>query len=115
MLYVYVFSESPDINPIEMVWAHLKREVAEKEPKTKEELVQVISSFWDETLTTRLCNRYIDHTFKVAPVCVLLGGKATGDIPRKVLKESSKGKSFAYFANLLESEEKKEEVELLKQ
>lgn len=44
--------------------------VAKAEPTTKDELKAVILTFWDKVLTTDLCNRYIDHVFKVAPVCV---------------------------------------------
>ena len=42
---IYFFVESPDLNPIEMVWAHMKREVAKAEPRTKEALIGAIVLF----------------------------------------------------------------------
>jgi hypothetical protein len=62
--------ESPDINPIEMVWNQMKRNIARSEPKTKNELLQCIQKFWIEEMTTEQCNMYIDHIYKV--LCVVL-------------------------------------------
>ncbi|VDI02953.1 Hypothetical predicted protein [Mytilus galloprovincialis] len=41
-------SESPDSNSIEMVWNQMKRHVARVDPKTKEELVNTLRTFWCE-------------------------------------------------------------------
>ncbi|CAC5414704.1 unnamed protein product [Mytilus coruscus] len=41
-------AESPDFNPIEMVWSMLKSRLTKKEPKTKEDLINGINSFWRE-------------------------------------------------------------------
>ena len=94
-------AESCDLNPIEMVWAQLKRYIAKAGPTTKEELIRVINEFWANTMTVDLCNRYINHIFKVAPVVVLLEGKATGEIPNRLFNEYSGDKSFQYFNGLL--------------
>jgi transposase len=39
---------SPDLNPIEIVWAIMKLRVKKIGPKTKEELLQIINAVWDE-------------------------------------------------------------------
>ncbi|CAG2242661.1 unnamed protein product [Mytilus edulis] len=92
-------SESPDLNPIEMVWNQMKRHVARVDPKTKEELVDTLQTFWCEKMTVEQCNMYIDHIYKVAPVCVLMNGAATGHLPDKIFPERTRGKSLAYFNN----------------
>ena len=93
-------AESCDLNPIEMVWAQLKSYVARAGPTTTQ-LIRVINKFWDNTMTVELCNKYIDHIFKVAPAVVLLEGKATGEIPNRIFTEDSRDKSFQYFNGLL--------------
>ena len=110
---ILLFTESPDLNPIEMVWAHMKREVAKDQPTNKEELTNTITKFWYKTLNTELCNRYIDHVFKVAPVCVAMQEKPTGDIPNKTFPESSKGRSFRYFVQKMECEDIKDKLKSL--
>ena len=40
-------SKSPDLNPIENVWAIMKRRVAEKEPQNISELEMAISEIWE--------------------------------------------------------------------
>ncbi|CAC5392038.1 unnamed protein product [Mytilus coruscus] len=97
-------SESPDLNPIEMVWNQMKRHVARVDPKTKEELVNTLQTFWCEMMTVEQCNMYIDHIYKVAPVCVLMNGAATGHLPDKIFPERTRGKSLAYFNNKLKTD-----------
>ncbi|CAC5426752.1 unnamed protein product [Mytilus coruscus] len=94
-------SESPDINPIEMVWNQLKRNVSKRNPTTKEQLCQYIEEFWLTEMTPAHCAKYIDHIYKVAPVVVSVGGKATADIPGRLFKESSSGMSMQYFHDKL--------------
>ena len=101
---IIYFSESCDLNPIEMIWNQLKRYIAKNQPKNKEELLDNIERFWLETVTPELCNRYIDHLFKVIPICEALGGKATGDLPNRTFLERSAGKSLRYFAHKLQEE-----------
>ena len=71
-------AESPDLNPIEMLWhelkSHLRREV---KPKNKEELVSGIQNFW-KTVTVEKCRKYIGHLTKVLPDIVKRDGKASG-------------------------------------
>lgn len=96
-------AESCDLNPIEMVWAQLKRYISRAGPTTKEALIREINAFWDSQMTEELCNRYINHIFKVAPVVILVDGKATGEIPNRLFTDDSAGKSFQYFNGLLQN------------
>ncbi|CAC5373100.1 unnamed protein product [Mytilus coruscus] len=98
-------AESPDFNPIEMVWSMLKSRLTKKEPKTKEDLINGINSFWREDLTIPICNNFIDHIYKVLSVAVVTGGRATGDLPRKMFPERSSGKSLQYFNRKLQTPE----------
>ena len=77
--------ESPDLNPIERVWSHLKKYLTYTiEPKNKQELVDGIKKFWREKLTVNQCKRYIDHIQKVIPVIISKNGEAVVDdeVPR---------------------------------
>ena len=59
--------ESPDINPIELVWHELKEYLRrEVKPYTKNELVRGIQTFWD-TVTVEKCRKHIGHLRKVIP------------------------------------------------
>ena len=70
--------ESPDMNPIENVWAALKFYIRRrKKPRNQQELIDGISEYWN-TLTPELCSRYIDHLFKVIPKVVENQGAASG-------------------------------------
>jgi len=68
---------SPDLNPIENVWAALKLHLRNKiKPRTKEQLVDGIVKFWT-TLSSDDCAKYIDHVHKVLPVVVANDGGPT--------------------------------------
>ena len=70
--------ESPDLNPIEMLWAEFKHFLRTcVKPSNKEELVNGIKLFWSK-LTTAKCNKYINHLFTVLPEVVRRSGKASG-------------------------------------
>lgn len=92
----------------------LKRYVSKKDPTTKAELVQYCQQFWNEELTPQVCCRFIEHNFKVVPIAFQIGGKATGDLPKKLFKESSEGKSIDHFVNVLATEEVNKKLERLK-
>ena len=68
-------AESPDLNPIEMLWhelkSHLRRFV---KPRTKEELIDGIHQF-RQTVSTAKCKKYIDDLKKVVPAVIAREGK----------------------------------------
>lgn len=71
--------ESPDLNPIEMMWHQLKHHLRVRvKPRTKDELVQGISNFWTERVTPEKCRKYISHLQKVVPIVIERQGKASG-------------------------------------
>ena len=72
-------AESPDLNPIELVWKDLKAYVkGVAKPHTKDELIQAIDVFWNEILTVDRCNTYINHLHNVCRDVIAKGGRATG-------------------------------------
>src|SRR5690242_14562574 len=47
---------SPDLNPIENVWAYLKYSITQKNPKNADELRKLIVSEWFKIPLCKLCN-----------------------------------------------------------
>ena len=71
--------ESPDLNPIELLWHELKHFLRTTvKPKTKEELADGISRFWNERVDAEKCCTYIGHLHTVLPLIVEREGKASG-------------------------------------
>ena len=72
-------AESPDLNPIEMLWHELKNFLATViKPRNKEELVEGIRLFWSRRVTPEKCQRYIGHLQKVLPEVIRREGRASG-------------------------------------
>lgn len=72
--------ESPDLNPIELLWHELKHFLRTiVKPRTKEELVNGISRFWEERVDAEKCTKYIGHLQKVLPLVVARQGRASGE------------------------------------
>lgn len=70
--------ESPDLNPIENVWHQMKEHIRKRvKPTTKDELIEGLKEAW-ELITVDLCNRYINHMYKVMPKVVEQDGGASG-------------------------------------
>jgi len=49
-------AQSPDLNPIENLWAIVKRDVAAKKPKNVKELEAAIKESWD-SIPVELCQK----------------------------------------------------------
>ena len=63
--------ESPDLNPIELLWHELKPFLRTTvRPKTKEELVDGISRFWYKRVNAVKCCTYIRHLHTALPLVV---------------------------------------------
>jgi hypothetical protein len=73
-------AQSPDLNPIELVWHDMKVYIAEQvKPKNALELLNGMNTFWNTFVTVEYCNRKIDHVRdKVLNKIIELDGKATG-------------------------------------
>ena len=71
-------AESPDLNPIEMVWSTMKFHVAKKSPKNKQELIDTILEVWEMEFTAEKCNNYISHLYKVIPKVIEAEGGYSG-------------------------------------
>lgn len=70
---------SPDLNPIENVWHEMKHHIATRvKPRTKDELLQGLTTFWDERMTPLKCQRYINHIHKVIPKVIECNGGPSG-------------------------------------
>ena len=70
--------ESPDMNPIENLWAGLKNYIRKvKKPTNKAGLIEGIQEFW-QTVDADMCNKYINHNFKVIPEVIKVKGAASG-------------------------------------
>ena len=70
--------ESPDLNPIENVWASLKYYLRYcHKPTNLETLKTGIVEFW-KCMTPGVCSKYISHLHKVMPKVVELNGAASG-------------------------------------
>ena len=71
--------ESPDLNPIELIWHELKHFLRTNvKPTTKDELLGGITRFWQERMTAEKCTTYINHLQKVVPLVVQREGRASG-------------------------------------
>ncbi len=69
-------AQSPDLNPIEMVWHDLKVFIGEEiKPNNERELIR---EFWNEKVTIEYCNREKDHLERVIETILTKNGKATG-------------------------------------
>lgn len=70
--------ESPDLNPIENLWATLKYHIQRRvKPRNQQQLIKAIQEFWD-SVTPAMCNKYIDHLYKVVPKVIEVKGRASG-------------------------------------
>ena len=62
--WVKSFPQSPDLNPIEWVWADWKRYVRKQLCSSEKKLVTAVIQFWGK-VTHMYCSNFIDHLRKV--------------------------------------------------
>jgi hypothetical protein len=71
-------AESPDLNPIENLWAEMKNYICTTvKPTIKQELVDGLYEFW-ATVTPEKCRKYISHIHKVMPRVIECEGGPSG-------------------------------------
>lgn len=72
--------ESPDLNPIELVWGSMKETIRNYyKPRTLDALKESLLDYWVKNIMTpNVCSRYIDHLQRVLPAVVEANGQATG-------------------------------------
>ena len=59
-------AQSPDLNPIQLVWHDLKHYLStEIQPYSYEQLINGITRFWHNQVTVKYCNSKIDHLYNV--------------------------------------------------
>ena len=72
-------AESPDLNPIELVWGSMKEAIRNHyKPRTLEQLEESIKHYWNTRLTPDICCNYIGHIHHVLPAVLAAKGQATG-------------------------------------
>ncbi len=71
-------AESPDLNPIELIWGSMKMFLRDKhKARTLSELKEGIALYWSK-LTRETCTKYIDHLQKDMPIVVQEEGRPSG-------------------------------------
>ena len=72
-------AQSPDFNPIELVWNDMGFYLCDYvKPNNLEELKQGILKFWNDFVTIEYCNSKIDHLERVFNKCLSIRGHGTG-------------------------------------
>ncbi len=71
--------ESPDINPIELVWGSMKEAIRNNyKPRTLGDLESYIKHYWETKLTPEVCTRYVQHIQRVFLRVIEVNCAATG-------------------------------------
>jgi len=53
---------SPDLNPIENLWARLKKLVSQRRPSNKQELIEAIIHCWNHVITLEELQQLVNST-----------------------------------------------------
>ena len=67
-------SYSPDLNPIEKVWAWMKSEISQTTYDTVDELIDTVINKWN-SMTLEYLNKLIDHHIKIVEEVLLKEGR----------------------------------------
>lgn len=70
-------ANSPDLNPIENLWAILKRKVEELRPQTKDDLINIIFDAW-RNIDARILNNLIDSMKNRLQLVIQKNGEPNG-------------------------------------
>ena len=62
-------AQSPDLNPIELVWADMKRTIRKRFCTNREEVIEAIGDY-AATLTAEKCQKFIKHLYKVVEIVI---------------------------------------------
>lgn len=68
---------SPDLNPIENLWAWLKQQVQAQDPRTAAALWRVSCAVWQQ-VDTALCRKYMSSFNRRKQICISKDGNYTG-------------------------------------
>ena len=72
-------AQSPDLNPIELVWNDLKYYLKhEAKVRTERQLIITIKKFWRKRVTVAYCNSKIDHMIRLMDEVIQYEGGPTG-------------------------------------
>jgi DNA-directed RNA polymerase subunit F len=69
-------SQSPDLNPIEHLWDHVKREVRKLSPKSIKNLKEKVFKIWNE-ITPGVCRKLVYNMPKRIEEVVRAKGRST--------------------------------------
>jgi hypothetical protein len=75
-LLLYWPANSPDLNPIEMIWAVMKRRLNDVQATTKEEFKAVVQEVWDKLDIEKVINPLVDSFERRIDVMQRLGGQS---------------------------------------
>jgi hypothetical protein len=75
-LLLYWPANSPDLNPIEMIWAVMKRRLNDVRASTKEEFKAVVQEVWDKLDIEKVVNPLVDSFERRIEVMERLGGQS---------------------------------------
>lgn len=68
---------SPDLNPIENLWAIVKKQVAEKKPKNKTDLDNIIMDTWHNDISEELLQTLVTSMPRRIKAVIKAKGGAT--------------------------------------
>ena len=65
---------SPDLNPVETLWAKMKDLVAEKQPSSGKALIQTIKEIWVQEISADYCNSLVASMLRLLQAVIKVKG-----------------------------------------